>query len=283
MQPIYQTPENALAAEYQSGIEGVEFKSHPDHIHIVLKLNDGSTSRIVDTVYPLDKFKLLVTQFLCYYREGGTDISSQVTQVPLESSWLYTPPGHIEEPGNKLFLYRRLMYDFVDESNLFQITYTPPSYTEKNIKMVRQAFKKQSPKEWLSRYVAFGKGHEIAVNNFSDPPTKEEVLVYARLRASDCQKMPFCIPLLKLTVEMLGGPILPYQQEWHHACPIWSMCKSGVGCAHDLTMIGAELGEKFESLDKLSEDCKARIQRFKNYEYTDEVAALEKQVTEWDD
>lgn len=283
MYPIYLTPENTLQAEYQSGVEGMDFKNHQDHIHILLKLHDGSASRVVDIVYPLDKFKLLVTQFLKYYREGSTDISAQVQQVPLESSWLYTPPGHMRAEDSRFFLHRKLLYDFVDKDKLFKITYTPPSYTEENIQRVREAFRKQSPKEWVQRFLDFGKGHEIAVNNFSDPPTKEEVLVYARLRASDCQRIPFCIPLLKLAIEMLGGPIQPYHLEWHHACPIWWMCKSGTGCAHDLTMIGDELATKFESLDKLSPECKARIKKFKDFDYTDEVAALEKQVTEWED
>jgi hypothetical protein len=258
---------------------GLSFKLHHDHVHIVVEGFD----KVVDKSYPLDTFKLLVTQFLKYYREGRTDISAQVQQVPLESTWQYTPPSHIREPENEMFLHRKLLYDFVDDANLFEIIYTPPSYSKANIQSVREAFKEICPKRWLRKLVDFGLGQSKAIIKFSNPPTKEEVLTFVRLRSANCQNLPFCVPLMKLTTEMLGGPVKVHHPEWHRACPMWWQCQKKSGCAYELGKIDGELTEKMETLSKLSPGCKEKIKRFKDFGWQDELAELEQQVEDWSD
>lgn len=257
-------------------IISLDFKLHYNHIHILSEYHD----EVVEKSYPLDAFKLLVTQFLKYYREGETDVSAQVDQVPLVDSFQWVKPGHIKEPENGLFLHRSVLYDFVDENDLFKITYTPPSYTEENIERVRKALDEMKLKEWGEKLHRITLEQTAAIRNLSDPPTKDEVLDFLCTRNNSCQSMPFCIPLIKLTIEMLGGPVEVTHPEWHEACPAWRHCQRMAGGNFEIGRIYQELTDKLENLTGISSECKEAIGRFKSHHWAGDVAEIEQQANE---
>ena len=84
----------------------ISIENHIDYVII----NEDKGPIQNERNFTIEELKVLVTKFLKYYREGSTDISDQFPDIPLDSTWQYLPPTHIDENENQLYIFRHELY-----------------------------------------------------------------------------------------------------------------------------------------------------------------------------
>jgi len=253
----------------------LQFKLHPDHMHIIMgELN------LREIIISYIDFKKVITQFLKYYREGYTDISAQFSEFPLESTWQYVAPTHINEAWQPLWSYRSHLYQLVIDNNLFDITFTPPDLSSENIEFLKIEFEKTVQKEWVTAVYQNAQDQIDTAKALYNNVTKESAISFLQIRYNSCYNLPFCNPLHRLAIEMLGGPI-KFDESWHGACPIYPICLGAADTNNVLQDIQLAISYNIDDLSKIDSDTLNKIKDLYEGKSLTDLDRFTSIVNEW--